>query len=56
MQHMAEKVKQCLIHTQYGGNQCVTTQSIGGDENFVFNDEELVQKQVKNMENQAQAK
>ena len=40
MQHMAEEVKQCLMHTQYGGNPCAVLRGIGGDENSVFKDEE----------------
>ena len=40
MQHMAEKVKQSLLHTKYGGNPCTVQRGIGGEENFVFNDEE----------------
>ena len=40
MQHMAEEVKQCLMHTQYGGNPCVVLRGIGGDKSFVFQDEE----------------
>ena len=40
MEHMAEEVKQCLMHTQYGGNPCLTLRGIGGEESFIFNDEE----------------
>ena len=40
MEHMAEKVRQCLIQTQYGGNPCHALRGIGADENFIFDDEE----------------
>ena len=40
MEHMAEKVRQCLIQTQYGGNPCYALRGIGADENFIFDDEE----------------
>ena len=43
MEHTAEKVRQCLMHTQYGGNPCLALRGIGADENFIFDDErELV--------------
>ena len=40
MEYMAQKVKQCLMHTQYGGNPCLALRGIGREENFIFNDEE----------------
>ena len=40
MEHMAEEVKTCLGHTQYGGKPCLVLRGIGSEENFVFNDEE----------------
>lgn len=40
MEHMAEEVRKCLVNTQYGGSPCVAMHGIGGQENFVFNDEE----------------
>ena len=42
MEHMAEKVRQCLMHTQYGGNPCHALRGIGADENFIFDDEEVL--------------
>ena len=35
-----EVVRVCLANTQYGGSPCVAMRGIGGQENFVFNDEE----------------
>lgn len=40
MEHMAEEVRKCLASTQYGGKACTVMRGIGGQENFVFNDEE----------------
>lgn len=40
MEHMAEEVRKCLANTQFGGRPCVAMRGIGGQENFVFNDEE----------------
>jgi len=40
MEHMAEEVRKCLANTQYGGSPCVAMRGIGGQENFVFDDEE----------------
>ena len=40
MEHMAGEVRKCLVNTQYGGSPCVAMRGIGGQENFVFNDEE----------------
>lgn len=39
MEHMAEKVRTCLSHTQYAGKPCLSLRGIGKEENFVFNDE-----------------
>ncbi|KAL9977066.1 hypothetical protein ACROYT_G014430 [Oculina patagonica] len=40
MQHMAEKVKQSILHTKYGGNPQTVQRGIGEEENFVLNDDE----------------
>lgn len=40
MEHMVEEVRKCLASTQYGGKACTVMRGIGGQENFVFNDEE----------------
>lgn len=40
MEHMAEEVRKCLATTQYGGKPCTVMRGIGGQENFVFDDEE----------------
>lgn len=40
MEHMAEEVKQRLMHTQYGGNPRLALRGIGGEESFIFNNEE----------------
>ncbi len=40
MEHMAEEVRKCLASTQYGGKPCTIMRGIGGQENFVFDDEE----------------
>ena len=42
MQHMASEVQKCLSRTQYGGTPCVAMRGIGSEDNFVFNDEELI--------------
>lgn len=39
MEHMAEDVRTCLSHTQYGGKPCLSLRGIGDEKNFVFNDE-----------------
>ena len=39
MERMAEDVKRCLSHTQYGEQPCVVFRGTGMEENFVFNDE-----------------
>lgn len=39
MEHMAEKVRTCLSHTQYAGKPCLSLRGICKEENFVFNDE-----------------
>ena len=39
MEHMVEEVRKCLANTQYGGSPCIAMRGIGGDENFIFNDE-----------------
>ena len=39
MEHMAEEVRKCLSHTQYGGKPCLSLRGIGGEENFILNDE-----------------
>ena len=40
MEHMAGEVRKCSVNTQYGGSPCVAMRGIGGQENFVFDDEE----------------
>ena len=40
MEHMAEEVRKCLVHTQYGGKPCIALRGIGPEENFAFRDEE----------------
>ena len=40
MEHMAEEIRKCLANTQYGGSPYVAMHGIGGQQNFVFNDEE----------------
>ena len=42
MEHMAEEVRKCLANVQYGGKPCVAMRGIGGQENFIFNDEEHI--------------
>ena len=39
---MTEEVRKCLANVQYGGSPCVAMCGIGGQENFVFNDEEPI--------------
>ena len=40
MEHMAEKVGQCLMQTQYGRKSCLSLRRIGAGENLIFEDEE----------------